>query len=81
MRYSDIEKCCNSSRTKVPSLHVQSCLRDCYRASEVESLLIEVVVVVRLQGWCKPYQLARYAVADPGEEPGSLGNRFIFRRK
>ena len=41
MRYSDIEKCCNSSRTKVPSLQVQSCFRDCYRASEVESLIIE----------------------------------------
>ena len=46
MRYSDIEKCCNSSRPKALSLHVQSCLRDCYRASEVESLLIE-----RLQLW------------------------------
>ena len=41
MRYSDIEKCCNSSRTKVPSLQVQSCFRDCYRVSEVESLIIE----------------------------------------
>ena len=28
MRYSDIEKCCNSLRPKVPSLHVQSCLRE-----------------------------------------------------
>ena len=41
MRYSDIEKCCNSTRPRDPCLEVQSCLRACYRASEVESLIIE----------------------------------------
>ena len=41
MRYSDIEKCCNSARPKAPCFKVQSCLRACYRGSEVESLIIE----------------------------------------
>ena len=38
MRYSDIEKCCNSLKPKVPSLHVQSCLR-------------EVTALLRLNRW------------------------------
>ena len=46
MGYSDIEKCCNSSRPKAPCLHVQPCLRTCHRTSEVELLIIE-----RLKLW------------------------------
>ena len=44
MRYSDIKKCCNSTRPKAPCLEVQSCCRACYRASEIESLIIERLI-------------------------------------
>lgn len=40
MPYSDIEKFCNSSRPKAPSLHVQSYLRVCHWASDVKLLII-----------------------------------------
>ena len=39
MRYYDIKKFFNSTRPKAPCLQVQSCLRACYRATEVELLI------------------------------------------
>ena len=84
MRYSDIEKCCNSLRPKVPSLHVQSCLR-------------EVTALLRLNRWnrslsrgCSCGSTSTLVPTLPISEVCSGGSRgraqgarppFIFRRK